>query len=563
MKQQYIDLMENVLSAYSDEDIYNYTQSVITDGLQEHGYPRLTANIGIMLAHGRRTYLKDHFMLMMDTCCEQMPKRNPDEEFSWRMGNDFSVKEIVFCILELEKSKIFDKSITDGWRKKLSVIVPQTTYSCVSPIPPIRMGNWAAFSAASEQVRKMAGIGDESAFIENQVLSQLFSFDENGMYRDPNEPMVYDAVTRLQLAVALYCGFDGKGKAELEEFLLKSAEPTLLMQSVTGEIPFGGRSNQFLHNEAFYAALCEFYATWFKKQGDLKKAGQFKRAARIATEYTIPYLDTSKTIYHIKNYYDRSTKYGCEFYAYFDKYMVTAGSWFYLAYYFADDSIEEAECPAEAGKYTWQTSEHFHKVFANHGGYFAELETEANYHYDASGLGRIHKAGAPSAICCTVPFTDTPDYTIDITNPTPLSIACGAKTDGKWSYGWEADAKYSVTEKTTAEDYSRIVYECTLSNGAVITHTVTVSKDGVEISISGAENLKITLPVFLFDGKENTQILSNEKIVQINYKDWTCKYETDGILTNTNLEYANRNGHYKRFEATGKNKLTVKISIDK
>ena len=85
----------------------------------------------------------------------------------------------------------------------------------------------------------------------------------------------------------------------------------------------------------------------------------------------------------------------------------------------------------------------------------------------------------------------------------------------------------------------------------------------MEISISGAENLKITLPAFVFDGKENTQISSNEKTVQINYKDWTCKYETDDILTDTNLEYANRNGHYKRFEATGKNKLTVKISIDK
>ena len=36
--------------------------------------------------------------------------------------------------------------------------------------------------------------------------------------------------------------------------MLKSADITLAMQSATGEIPFGGRSNQFLHNETFYAA---------------------------------------------------------------------------------------------------------------------------------------------------------------------------------------------------------------------------------------------------------------------------------------------------------------------
>lgn len=76
------------------------------------------------------------------------------------------------------------------------------------------------------------------------------------MYRDPHEPIVYDMVTRLQLAMALYFGFEGECAKRLEEHLEKSADLTLKMQSITGEIPFGGRSNQFLHNETFYAALC-------------------------------------------------------------------------------------------------------------------------------------------------------------------------------------------------------------------------------------------------------------------------------------------------------------------
>ena len=560
MKQSYIDLMENVLSAYSDEDIFNYTKSVMEKGITEHGYPRLTANIGILIAHGKRIDLKDHFLLMMDICCEKMPNSAPGNVWTG-IGNDFSVKEIIFCILELEKSKTFDKSTTEKWREKLSVIRPEDTYDMVAPIPPVKVNNWAAFGAFSEQVRKMAGIGDESEFIENQVLSQLFSFDENGMYRDPNEPMVYDGVTRLQLAGALFCGFDGKGKDELEEFMLKSAEPTLLMQSVTGEIPFGGRSNQFLHNETFYAALCEFYATWFKNKGDLKKAGQFKHAAKIATDYALQYLDVSKTIYHIKNYYDRSTKYGCETYAYFDKYMVTVGSWLYMAYYFTDDSIDEVECPAFAGKYIWQTSEHFHKVFVNHGEYFAEIETDANYHYDASGLGRIHKKDIPSALCLTVPFTNTPEYTIDIENPSHLSIAGGCEVNGKWSYGWEEGTKYVVTEKTTTDDFSMVKYDCTLKNGTVLTHTLKLSADGAEITISGAESIALTLPAFYFDGKENAKITTEKNSTQIDYKGCICRYETDGSITDTNLEYANRNGHYKRYDAIGKNTLTVHVTI--
>jgi hypothetical protein len=89
---------------------------------------------------------------------------------------------------------------------------------------------------------------------------------------------------------------------------------------VTGEIPFGGRSAQFLHNEAAFAALCEFYADLFKKYGDLDKAGKFKSAAGIALESITYWLKMDK-IYHVKNYYDNDSMYGCEGYAYFNKYI--------------------------------------------------------------------------------------------------------------------------------------------------------------------------------------------------------------------------------------------------
>ena len=54
MKEKYIELMEKALSAYTDEHIQRYFNDVKTNGLTEHGFPRLTANIGILIAHGRR-----------------------------------------------------------------------------------------------------------------------------------------------------------------------------------------------------------------------------------------------------------------------------------------------------------------------------------------------------------------------------------------------------------------------------------------------------------------------------------------------------------------------------
>ena len=93
-KEKYISLMEKALSAYSDEHIKQYFERVKTEGLKEHGFPRLTVCIGILAAHGRRSYLFPLFCEMMDFCCEQIPKTHA--------ANNFSVKEIVLCILELE-----------------------------------------------------------------------------------------------------------------------------------------------------------------------------------------------------------------------------------------------------------------------------------------------------------------------------------------------------------------------------------------------------------------------------------------------------------------------------
>ena len=50
------------------------------------------------------------------------------------------------------------------------------------------------------------------------------------------------------------------------------------MQSVTGEMAFGGRSNQYLFNEAYLASACAYEAARYAKEGDPALAGQFALA---------------------------------------------------------------------------------------------------------------------------------------------------------------------------------------------------------------------------------------------------------------------------------------------
>ena len=554
----YIDLMEKVLKAYSEEDILKYVRRVEENGLEEHGFPRLTANLGILISHGRNLNLKEVFVHMMDLCCREIPTALSKN--GKRVGNDFSVKEIVFCLLEAEKSGFVGEEKLSEWKNALKTLNPYETYSAVASTPPEPIGNWAAFGAASEQLRKFAGLGDESVFIENQIKSQLFSFDENGMYRDPNEPIVYDLVTRLQLAVALHFGFDGNCRSELEENLLKSADITLKMQSVTGEIPFGGRSNQFLHNEAFYAAICEFYAGWFKKLGDLRKAGMFKRAARLAAESLLPWLSEEK-IRHVKNHYPTDSMIGCEDYAYFDKYMITTASWFYIAHVMSDNSVYEIASPSENENYICFTSEWFHKVFIKYSDYFVEFDTNADTHYDANGIGRIHKRGVFPPLCLSVPFAKAPLYKTETVNPFDFSLCASLNRDGEIIRSSDSSVKYRLVDKKVTDDNAVVEFESLIDNEILFSESCKVSNAGVEITIKGEGNLQLDFPAFFFDGESFSDVTCRDNFVEIIYKGFRCRYTASDKVIDLNQMFTNRNGKYKAFSVAGKNMVSLRVEL--
>ncbi|MBQ6007126.1 MAG: hypothetical protein IJL17_01205 [Kiritimatiellae bacterium] len=556
-KSRYLDVMEAAVGAYTPERTADYVKRVEKEMIQEHGFPRLTSNIGILLAHGRLAEKKELFRHMMDLCCRQMPvayKKNGS-----RVGNDFGVKEIVSCILEVEKAGLFPKEVTDGWRAELSKAVPETTYSCRPRLGDPRAHNWAVFAAASEQARTFAGLNGSPEFTEKYVGDQLRFFDENGMYKDPNQPMVYDGVTRLQFAVALHFGYDGPSRAALEAQLLKSAGLTLLLQSETGEIPYGGRSNQFLLNEGFWAALCEWYASWFKARGDLATASRFRRAAKRAVD-SLDYWTRQRDYRHIKNRFPLKTRYGCEGYGYFDKYMVTLGSWAYLAYLFADESIPLApDVPRMA---TFTTSPAFHRTMLHAGGYTAQFDVAPDTHYDGPGLGRVQRRGAPPMICLSVPFTVKPSYTIDIANETPLAILPGWKqTDGSWAYAYGPD--YSVADTKTVDGRAEATLSVVRKNLPALTWESRLSSDGLETVLSGADDLALTLPVLRFDGETRVDVQKGAQFLVIAFNGWKCRWETDGEIVDTGKMYANRNGHYQRFEARGRKRLVVKVAIER
>lgn len=560
MKAKYIELMEKALSAYTDEHIQRYFSDVKTNGLTEHGFPRLTANIGILIAHGRRKDLLPLFMEMMDVCCDMFLRPYV------KAANEFSVREIVCCIGELEKANAVDEECILRWKQKISQIVPEACYNVVVKEETDRITNWAIFGAVSEYARVWLGLGEYLDFIDRQLSCQFQWLDENGMYRDnnrevPHQPIMYDLVSRGLFALLIHFGYRGKYYEKIDACLKKAGLLTLKMQSSNGEMAYGGRSNQFLHNEAWMTAIFEYEAQRYEKEGNTELAMTFKSAIARALDVTEVWLD-KKPIRHIKNRFPTETKYGCESYAYFDKYMITAASNLYAAYLLCDDSIPTVVAP-DHEPVTFQSSCYFHKLFLKSGGYALEFDTNADPHYDANGLGRVHRAGAPSAICLSCPCPAEPIYTVDVENPLPFSLCPAIRTNECWTFGAAESNKYKVLESQTDQDGASATLLCTFGNGKTIREHYTVNENGVSLIVEGDGEIGYTLPAFCFDGEDYPPIIADNTSLTVSYEGWICRYTTNGTILDLNEIAANRNGHYRIFVATSKNTLNVKIEITK
>ena len=553
LKSEYLDFMEAAVRAYSDDRLVSYCAEAEREGVQEHGFPRLAANLAILVANGRFSEKCELVKKMMDVACRDAMKGMMPRKSG---GNEFSVKELSIALMEIEKRRTYPKTVTDSWRQALRDVDAEKCYSTGRRnVDLLKAGNWVVFASASEQARLWRVLGGEPDFVEKYVSDQLRWFDPSGMYRDPNQPMVYDLVTRLQFAQILSDGFSGPSRVKLEDYMDRSAEPTLKLLSACGEIPYGGRSNQFLHNNTFYSALCEWYAVRFANRGDMVTASKFRRAAADSANAMRVWL-AEKPVSHVKNRYPRElgkgvfsekADIGCERYAYFDKYMITMGSWAMLGWYFADETIPAAKyMPAKPDVFLLSPT--FHQAIMMAGEYSAQIDYNANEHYDCNGLGRLHRRGAPTQICLSMPCAKSPNYRLPEPNRSTLSIRPVAAENVGWKIQHEAKtAKYALTQ-WKVDDMN---WDCRLS------------VDGMEMDLSGEGEVAMDLPAFEFDGRDSSRISYDATVLSISYRGWVCRYRTDGRISPTDVVVHNRNGRYRAFRATGAKNLKVLISIEK
>ena len=205
---------------------------------------------------------------------------------------------------------------------------------------------------------------------------------------------------------------------------------------------------------------------------------------------------------------------------------------------------------------------HSHKLFLKAGGYGLEFDLNADPLYDANGLGRIHRAGAPGAICLSCPCPAEPNFTVDIP-PIACSLCAAIPTENGWEFGAESGVQYELSTDATTDTDALCELLCKFTDGREIKESYTVDENGVSITVGGDGTLGYVLPAFCFDGANKPVIEVGQNALTVAYDGWICRYTTDGTILDLHQTAANRNGHYNVFLATAENDLHLHIEIVK
>ncbi|MHB9130514.1 MAG: hypothetical protein ACYDBB_05405 [Armatimonadota bacterium] len=562
-RSTYLDLMEVVVrqaSPWQDERGAIIDPTTQTENGQTS--PRFAAPGAILLAFGRVPDLQETVYRTMDWSCMRLATGQASSP-------DFWMRELAVAYLCLRD--IANTEHLDRWRHDLGAVDPESTYQsvCREGVGVDSLHNWTVYSAAGEWIRQVAGLAPEGKagiwggdFFEKYMPAQLRHFTPEGMYRDPGDPITYDITTRLQLTAALAFGYDGPLRDDISELLRRGGLSLLLFASPEGYAPYGGRSSQLHFQEAIISALCEWEARRYKKSNP-RLAGAFKRQAHLSTRAVSRWMEMHP-FRHIKNGFPPGDRYGTDPYGHYAVYGLLAASFWGLAALFADDDIEEAPCPAEMGGYVFHLPDAFHKVFATCRGTHIAVDTRADFAYDATGLGRFHRAGVPLELGLGMPFTATPHYRIpDDQRPGTNGAISPEWFDGErwWCL---ADLNEGITStieihRQSPEEVSlTLTYRHTASGVTVHEHyTLHEGELAIKLKVmrdtEPVDAVGFRVPLLVTDGDQHSVMHQQPGSVTVTYRGAYLRvmYRADLSAQLDNTVVGNRHGKYRNLVLRG------------
>lgn len=416
--------------------------------------------------------------------------------------------------------------------------------------------NWTIVSSSGEALLQVAGIRatNHPYAMECWAAQGRHFMSPYGLYEEG--PMAYDHFPRLWMEDALARGYTGAYSAEVGQAMDRAAIASLFMQSSWGELPAGGRSAHHQWGEAEQCVTYEIYAAKAKAATNTLLASAYKRAAHLALASMNRWVRPSGEMQIIKHWVDPSARHAYETYSYHSQYNLLPMAMLSIAYEhaLASEDIAEGPAPADTGGFVFKL-DNLHKVFANAGGTYVEIDTTGDHHYDATGLIRIHQKGVlpqlgPSDSLLTAASYNSP-------NPSPVNTGVGISwldTDGvTWrTLGEMDDTKITaVTVTPISQSPAQVVFDVTyagsLPNVTSITEHYTVSSNGVQLTtqMNGYNGrLRYVWPVLSNDGRTNSTIGVTSNSVSVSQGGLAAIFTATGA-TNVSVgsaDYSNHNG---------------------
>jgi|GEM_PF-263378 len=387
------------------------------------------------------------------------------------------------------------------------------------PIQIYRMApgqdHWNAVALSGEAMLFRMGLRTDNSYPEECLEKQFRYFTPWGMYRNHGSPaMAYDLFPRMWLTDMIGSGYSGANMTKLSEYLRRGAVASLFMQSPNGEYPTGGRSAQHQWNEAQQCALFEMFALFYRAERNLKMAGIYKRAARNSLLSLKRWQRPTGDIWIVKNRVNPEKRHGFESYSFHSPYNLLTAAMLSIAYDYAKlngDKIVEIATPCELGGFVLDFRDVFHKVIANAGGMYVEIDTCGDMKYNPTGLIRIHTRGGN-------PLLGPSDGIVD-TSGNGIVAAVGPAWINTKSNDWaslaemDADAVQSVSLNKLVETSDlvsfEVIYLGNLDGPFAVTERYDLTPDRMELTVTleGYEGpTRMVFPVFFEDGENRAEL---------------------------------------------------------
>lgn len=369
-----------------------------------------------------------------------------------------------------------------------------------------------------------------TSFMEARIAENMNQLTLEGLYRDggyPYSPMAYDGFGRLNLQLLYLYGYGDTsfpGAADIPEYVSRGAWTSMLMQSPWGEMPLGGRSAQHQWNETEMCFIYEAWAAEAQADGDTVSAQAFKRAAHLSYASLRRWITPQGYVHIVKNHIDPADRFGYESYSYLSQYNMWTAGFLSLAATFADETISEGPAPADIGGFAFEVPD-LHKVFANSGGLYVEIDTDPEDDYDITGLARVHKAGVEPLVGPSAPTTD-----LGVLRGLPeLGTGIAWNTGSDWQSLADVDNSQisSSIVNVSSMSSSQVDFDVTYNFSGVpgatsVTeqYVVTPADVTVTASVTGSTTqTKLRYAAFLYDGRDAYTVGYDNGLVQTKLAD--------------------------------------------